>query len=301
MKVSRRSLLSVALVFAFALWPSVDQGLAEDKKGPEQESTGTTTKAEPGLEQLLEINSALIFGGKATISGERLEVYFDQDGQLAAGFEGKGIIDSKSEQMKGANRNFIILEKKNNVETLVKGLCAVGMGDGTWTTRFPLGGESWVEVNVRVPNLIGAQSNLKLRVNWDKSSGYETNFFNNVYFISDGATKGGATTQVDEYKPHASKWFPRKSKTSFVKAGFGIRDGKCLVQLNGKEIANLGKVSDRGGKVSIQFSKLAFTLDNLKVSGKLDRKWAEKEIARLRKAGTLKLKADPVDPNAPGK
>ena len=70
------------------------------------------------------------------------------------------------------------------------------------------------------------------------------------------------------------------------------------MSIGSKEVASLSKAFDKGGRVSITFSKLTFTLDNLKISGKLDRKWAESRIEELKKAGTLKLKEGP--PQVPG-
>ena len=234
---------------------------------------------------------------KIKLIGEDVEIVFDTAGQMKAGFEGKGIVDSKSPEMTGVRR-FIQIDYKDKVEVLVPGICAVGLGDGTWTSRFPIAGKPWVEFGMRVPNLIGPQSNIRVRVNWDKKTGYETSFFNSVSYVSGGLPKACQPTQLKEYQPPAYKWFPRKDKKSGLKVGFGVRDGKCSVSIGSKEVASLSKAFDKGGRVSITFSKLTFTLDNLKISGKLDRKWAESRIEELKKAGTLKLKEDP--PQVPG-
>lgn len=266
---------------------------ADDDSGKKESEKPTTAGAEPPLERLLEINSAQLFGGKVKVNGDSFEVTFSADGEMAAGFEGKGIVDSKSEEMRGVNRTFIQIDKKDNREVLLPGLSAVGIGDGVWTSRFPVAGKPWVEFGMRVPNLIGSQSNIKVRVNWQKGTGYETNFFNNVSFIAGGSVKSLQSTPIKEYQPPTYKWFPRKDRKAGLKIGFGIRDGKCSVTIGAREVASIPKPLDKGGKIIIAYSKLTFTIDNLKVSGQLDRKWAEEQIANLRKSGKLKLKADP--------
>ncbi|HVR74173.1 MAG TPA: hypothetical protein VMT52_07575 [Planctomycetota bacterium] len=275
---------------------SADGDSADDASRRKEAERTSTAGAEPPLERLLELNSAQLFGGKVKVTGEAFEVTFSADGEMAAGFEGKGIIDSKGEQMRGVSRRFIQIEKKDDQEVLVPGLSAVGMGEGVWTSRFPVAGNPWVEFGMRVPNLIGSQSNIKIRVNWQKGSGYETNFFNSVSYIAGGNIKSLQSTPIKEYQPPTFKWFPRKDRKVGLKIGFGIRDGKCSVKIGGREVASLPKAIDKGGKIIIVYSKLTFTIDNLKVSGQLDRKWAEEQIASLRKSGKLKLKPDP-DPD----
>ena len=273
-----------------------EAGPARDAKG----GAAATASAEPPFERLLEFNSSALFGGKAKVTGDQVVVTFDADGDMVAGFEGKGIIDSKNETMKGKNRDFIIIDKpKDGPEVLVPGLCALGLGDGTWTSKFPLAGETWVEFGMRVPNLIAATSNIRVRVNWDKDSGYETNFFKSVAYLSSGTVKASQPTTLPEYKGPASDWFPRKNRASVLRVGFGFRNGKCVSQINSKETASLAKAFDKGGRVSFRFSKLTFTIDNLKVSGKLDRKWAEKRIEELKASGALLRAAPPPkDPAA---
>lgn len=274
--------------FGVALcWTVFQSSVARAEAGAEE-----AVPQEPDFAELVELNSSALFGGKAKVTGDQVEIVFDRDGQMLAGFEGKGLLDSTSSQAQGSNRNFILLEKKDDKETLVPGLCAMGMGDGAWVSRFRLAGTPWVQVNVRVPNLIGAQSNLKVRVNWERNSGYETSFFNSVSYVSNGNVKAGDATERPEFKAHASKWFPRHSKTANVKVGFGLRDGKCQVEMDDKPVAELSKAFDKGGKIAFQFTKLTFTIDNLKIRGKLDRKWTEAKLAALRKAGNLKVKAN---------
>ena len=259
----------------------------EDAPARDADEGKTTTGDLPPLERLLQLNSAAIFGGKLKLDGDRFEVVFDADGAVKAGFDGKGIIDSKSEEMTGANRNFIIEEKKDGVEKLIPNLAAVGIGEGQWVSRFPVKSKTWVEFGFRVPNLITQESGFRLRVNWDKGVGYETSFFQSIAFVAGGAPKTSVMTDFKEYRRAPSRWFPRKKAS--VKIEYGIRDGDCVVLMNGKELVKVPKVADKGGRVSIAYRKLLFTIDSLKISGEIDRAWCEKRIEELKKEGKLKV------------
>ena len=267
----------------------------KDDSGEADEKGKTAVKPKDlTFERLVEANGPLLFGGKTKVEGDRFEVLFNGVGQVKAGFEGTGIHDSKSDEMKGANRRFIRLkQKKNNdePEQLIPGLAAIGIGDGSWVSRFPVAGEPWVEMGFRVPNLIGKESTVRVRVNWKKKTGYETNFFKTISYISNGTMKGTQTTPLKEYQGPPTTWFPRKGQA--IKAEFGIKDGRVISRLDSKDLVELSKASDRGGHIGLSYSKLLFTIQNLKVSGKLDRAWCEKEIERLRKEGKLKTAPDP--------
>ena len=262
---------------------------------------GTAVPRELPFEKLVEINSRAIFGGKAKVRGEDVELTFSADGEVKAGFEGTGIIDSKSPEMTGSNRKFIRLKDKKNKdeeEQLLPGLCAAGVGEGAWVSRFTLAGSPWVQMTFRIPNLIGVQSAFKMRVNWNKGAGIETNFFQTVSTLSSGKPKATKTTSLPEYKGPPLDWFPRKGPG--VKVEFGVRGGKAQVRLDGKEIASMAKVGDKGGKVALTYAKLLFTIQDLKVSGKLDRPWCEKRIEELKASGKLKTVADPAPPDPLG-
>jgi hypothetical protein len=285
-----------------------DEGEASAGKeadaGKDGEKGRTSVESKDGaFDRLVEANGPLIFGGKVKVLGDRFEVLFDGDGQVKAGFEGKGIHDSKSEDMKGANRKFIRLKDKKDKEEeqLIPGLTAIGIGEGTWLSRFPVAGEPWVEMGFRIPNLIGKESNVRIRVNWKKKTGYETNFFKSISYVSDGTVKGTNVTPIKEYQGTPNTWFPRKGKS--VKVEFGVRDGRMISRIDARDVVMLQKPIDRGGHIGITFSKLLFTIDNLKVSGKLDRAWCEKEIEKLRAAGKLRTGAPGsggADPEAGG-
>jgi hypothetical protein len=280
-----------------------EESEAEEAPGAAKESESKSTTSvdakNVSFERLLEANGPLIFGGRVKVKGDRFEVLFNAAGQMKAGFEGKGIYDSKSEEMKGANRKFIRLKDKKNKdeeEQLLPGLTAIGVGDGSFLSRFPVAGEPWVEMGFRIPNLIGKESNVRLRVNWKKKSGYETNFFKTIAYVSDGNVKGSQVTPLKEYQGTPDSWFPRKGQS--VKVEFGIREGRLISRMDSKDVV-LMKASDKGGHIGFAYSKLLFTIVNLKISGKLDRAWCEKEVERLRAEGKLKTTPDPAPDDLP--
>ena len=93
-------------------------------------------------------------------------------------------------------------------------------------------------------------------------------------------------------------WFQRQREPTKIE--FGIRDGRCLVRMGGKEMVSVSKVADKGGKISFMYSKLLFTVDNLKISGKLDREWLKKRLDELKSKKKLKTAPDPEPPPAGG-
>ena len=260
------------------------RGEDEDKDKDKGETIGRNLP----LERLVELNAAALFGGNAKVDGDRIELEYSADGQVRAGFVGREIIDAGHAQMTGAQRNFIIEEKKDGVEKLIPGLAAVGIGQDMWVSKFPLAGDARIEFGFRIPNLITQQSTFRVRLNWDpeKNSGYETSFFQSIGYVSRNRTKSSQLTPIKEYQRAASYWFPRKK--SSVKIEYWIKDGECAVRMNGQDMVKVDGIKDLGGHVAIAYRKIAFTIDNLKISGKLDREWCEKELERLEKKGELK-------------
>ena len=261
----------------------------------EGEKTGKTEKSElPTLGRLLELNGAAIFGGSVKAKGEALEITFNQTGQMLRGFTGKGIHDSDSKLLKGSNRKFILVggggkgrRGGGKDEKIVPGFAVLGYEKGSWISRFPLKGNTRVEFGFRLPNLISGQSSFSAIVNWDpkKRSGYQTSFFQSIAKLSRGRPTSRRTTRIKQYRRPPNDWFPRKGES--VPIAFGIEDGSCTVEMAGKETVSYPVKTDQGGHVSFAFNKLVFTLDNLVITGDMDREWCEKEIAKLRKSGEL--------------
>src|SRR6185503_20429554 len=96
-----------------------------------------------------------------------------------------------------------------------------------------------------------------------------------------------------EFSGHPMKWFPRNRKEG-IPVEFVREGSKMTVSVDKKEVVTMEKLPEpTGGKVEFRFRKIVFTLQNLKISGKLDRPWCEKQLKELEKAGKLITK----DPN----
>ena len=299
-------LCSIAFLALLPMHPTtaaMEKAGTEDKaKKPETTTSGEKSGATdaPDLGHLLELNGAAIFGGKVKVRGEKLEITFNANGQMRRGFIGKGIHDADSDLMKGSNRKFIQHgEQKGrgrgrgrgrgggDEEKLLPGLAALGYEKGVWISRFPLKGNTWLEFGFRLPNLISTQSSFAAIVNWDpkRKSGYQTSFFQSIAKLSRGRPKARKTTRIKQYRRRPNDWFPRKGES--VKIGFGFDEGVCLVRMVDKELVRYPVKKEEGGHVSFVFNKLVFTLDNLVITGDMDREWCEGEIAKLKKSGEL--------------
>jgi len=266
-----------------------DSGKKTKGKAKKKKGKGPTEVFEP-FDKILELNGAALFGGKITLKGERLEIVYDQQGQLPVGFEGAGILDTNSPTLSDSFKDMI----KD-----IPGLVAFGLGRGMWTSRFPLAGEVWVEFGMRVPNLIGAKSYLGVRVNWNdrKRTGYETGFFQTISPVSGGRPRGKQRSPLKKYQVLPHRWFPRGEPTS-LRVAFGMREGSLVAQIKSQDVVKLSakKVRDRGGKVAFVFNELTYTIDNLRIRGKVDRDWCQEQFAELKKAGKLKRPPPPVPP-----
>jgi len=296
------------LAFLAAFCVAVPQGVAEGsarfagredgkKKKKRKKGYKKGKKKEPAevfepFDKILELNGPAMFGGKVTLKGEQLEILYNQEGQFPVGFEGDGMLDTKSPTLSEAFKAMI----KGTT-----GLVVFGLGKGSWTSRFPIAGDVWVEFGMRVPNLIGSQSNLKVRINWNdrKRYGYETGFFTSISYLSRGRPKGRKPTALKKYQVLPHRWFPRTEGS--LRVAFGIRNGALVSQINSKDIVKLSakKVKDKGGKIAFVFSELTYTIDNLKIRGKVDRKWCVENLAELKKAGKLKVPPPPPPPPEP--
>jgi hypothetical protein len=251
----------------------------------------------PPLETLLKLNERAIFGGTFTSQGDdRFEVLFNASGQMMKGFETQGpeIIDDKSPLGVGGNRRFFTKKEKDK-EIILAGFAALGLGPpaakpGVWTSRFPVGGAVKVSFTFRIPNLLTRQSVFNVRLNVDKSNYLESSFFTKVSKMSYGKNLGFATSLIKQYKRPPSDWFPR-NEAEGVPVELTVEDQKFTVRMKNAEVVSLDKGTDMTkGKVAFAFTRVAFTIQNLKISGSLDRAWCEKEIEALEKAGKLLLK-----------
>lgn len=234
------------------------------------------------FDKIVELNGPAIFGGTVTLKGERLEILYNREGQFPVGFEGKDMWDTKSPTLSEAFKGMI---------KEVNGLVVFGLGKGVWTSRFPIAGDVWVEFGLGVPNLIGTQSHLSVRINWNKRKrqGWETSFFQTISYLSRGRPKGRQATKLKEYEGLPHRWFPRTGGS--VPVAFGLRDGAMVSRIKSKDVVKVSakKVKDKGGKIAFVFSELTYTIGNLRIRGKVDREWCEEKLAELKKAGKLKV------------
>jgi hypothetical protein len=250
----------------------------------------TVLKTGVPLERLIELNAAALFGsGKVKVGGGRVEVLLDKDGDLASSFEGSGLVDSRHEQMQGANRKFIQYGDQKDGEKLLPGLAGIGMEKGIWVSRFPLAGDTKVTFQIRVPNLLTRLSSIKLRINWNGKTGYETNFFGSIAKVSNDSAGAPRWGPDPKFKKPAPEWFPRRGEP--VPVEFGMEEGRCVVRFENKEVVAYPKLKDSGGKVVFIFNKVLFTVQSLKISGKLDLEWCRERLAELEKKGELREEA----------
>jgi hypothetical protein len=271
-----------------------EEGKAKGESAQKPAGKGKVVlKSDLPLERLVQLNAAALFGsGKVTFRDQSVEVLLDGDGQIAAAFEGIGIMDSKHEQMTGSNRKFIRYGDQKGGEKLLPGLAAIGMDGGKWVSRFPLAGATKVSFDIRIPNLLTRESSLTLRLNWNGKTGYETSFFTSIARVSGDQTLSPRYASDPKLRKPASSWFPRKGEP--VKVEFAVEDDKCVVRFDGKELVTYPKVKDAGGKVVFLYQKLVFTIQNLKISGKVDLEWCRERLADLEKKGELKVVESPA-------
>lgn len=280
------------------------KGKGEEEKKPsgKEDEAGDAGKTVAGsglpLERLIQLNSRALFGaGEVKVADGRVDVLLNKVGHLYSAFGGQGLVDSTHEAMKGANRRFIQYGDQKDGEKLLPGLAAIGYRKGLWVSRFPLAGDAKVKFEMRVPNLLTRQSVLRLRLNWDGKSGYETRFFNTIARLSGGNARRARSTKIRAYRTHPRKWFPRKGES--VPIEFGIEDGNCIVRFNGKVLVSYPRVKDTGGKVVFLFNKILFTVQNLRISGKIDLEWCKARLADLEKKGELVVKEPPKESEKP--
>ncbi|MGH9361784.1 MAG: hypothetical protein ACRD2T_07685, partial [Thermoanaerobaculia bacterium] len=129
----------------------------------------------------------------------------------------------------------------------------------------------------------------------------ETDFFHRLEKSKGGKGVARRDTPLKEYTAHPMKWFPRNRKDGIpIPVEMAVEGDRLRVSVEKKEIVALDKVSDVSqGRVAIGYRKIVFTMQNLKISGKLDRAWCEAEIAALREAGKL-LTKPPGELDIPG-
>jgi len=256
------------------------------------------------LEKLLQWNAPALFGGKLKLEGDdHFEVTFDGPGMMEKGFVAKGapVVDQDNALKNGVNKKFYTKGDKNrgrgrqqdDKAPPLPGLACVGFAGsraGMWTSRFPVAGDVRVTFEFRIPNLITRQSLFIARLNVDKSKYLQTTFFNSVSKRVAGRPTAMRKTPHRKYSGPASEWYPRRGES--VPMELVVENDKFVVRLQGDEVVSLDDVGPiNHGRVAFLFQKFVFTLQNLKISGKLDKKWCLEEIKKLEKKGTLMRQA----------
>lgn len=236
---------------------------------------------EADLDRLIQANSLHLFGkGKVTIQDGTVEILLNKDGHLASAFRGKNIMDSTHPKLAGAERRFI-----KDGDSILPGLAGVAFGKGIWESRFRLAGKINVSFDIRMPGLVNSQSKPRVRILNKKGTGWETTFFNTISRVAGGKSKGKMLTKDPKYRKPGPKWFPRTGES--IPISFGFDDDGLRVLFKKKELVRTKKAKPKGGKVVIQFSKIVFTVQNLKITGDLDRDWCKKRLRQLLKSGDL--------------
>lgn len=278
------------------IWLVIGASLTGALSLPAASAAETKLKSTVPLEKLVTLNAVALFGTeKVTLTEDVVKIVIDKDGHMAGAFKGKNIFDSVHPEMVGANRGFF-----TNGEKPIPGFCVLGKGRAVWTSRFQLAGKTNVQFNFRIPNLLGRASDIRLRINSKKRGGFETAFFNSIATVKGGKPRGRVATKLKKFRGVPTRWFPRSAEAG-VKVEFGIDEKGVFSRLDNEEIVRLKTrktFKDSGGAVVFSFNKLLFTLQNLQVSGLLDREWAAKALVKLEKRGKL-VEKDPTPKEAP--
>ena len=252
---------------------------------PAASAAETKVKSQVPLEKLITLNAVELFGTeKVTLKEDCIEIIIDGAGHMAGASKGRNIYDSQHKKMVGSNRGFFTKD-----DTVIPGFCVLGKGKSVWTSRFPLAGETNLQFNFRIPNLLGRASDIRLRINSKKRGGYETTFFNSIAKVKKGKPSGRVVSSLKKYRGVPTRWFPRSAEKG-VRVEFGIDKDGAFTKLGNEEIVRLKagrKFNDTGEEVVFSFKKILFTLQNLKISGLLDREWAASALAELEEKGKL--------------
>ncbi|MBI4604586.1 MAG: hypothetical protein HY721_21700 [Planctomycetes bacterium] len=278
---------------------------------------GKETEPELSLEQLVELNAADLFGGKLTLERGRFKLELPGDGSFARGFDTGGAAG-------GGRSGFASDQRQIKDETARKALLegaagafsVAGLGGGSAVSVFELEGDWKVAFKLRMTGL-QAGSRFTLRFNLDpKGKEYiQSSFFQDLQLKGKGKTKS-ASSQDPRFGRRPDQWFDQRSVGVPVEIRF--TDGTLSIRVGVRERDGPGekgrgrgprggkkKARDRerhqlveavklegieapaGGRLAIAFEKCSFLMSDLRIEGKLPRKWLAAEVDRLRRAGKL--------------
>lgn len=280
----------------------------EASGAPAEKKAGEIPPADgPSLERLVELNAAELFGGEATFKEGRVELRFPGKGLFQRGFNapsagGKGFISDLG-ILKDAGLRKAIVEGHEGAISFA----AVDSGDAL--SRFEMAQDFKISFKVKLAQLpIPAAGTISVRVNQDSSSFIQTTFFQDILAVDHGKKKRKMTSLKQFAGPPAT-WFPQKY-SPLIPVEIVFKNGKVTVSMTTYpekdepekhakvvELVSMdGIQGPTSGRISLHFNKLSFGVMDFVVEGKYHRAWAEAEIAKLTKAGKLKVKPPEVKP-----
>jgi hypothetical protein len=274
---------------------------AKEKDREKEPEKPKPKESAPPLARLLELNKEELFGGDATIAGDRVVIKFPGKGSFGRAFLAKGFVGDPSE-IKGAKNKEAYLDKKPGE------LSCVGTDGGSAISKFELADDFNISFKLKIPTLL-PQGMINFRVNQQERSFVQTSFFTDLTVVENGKPKKSKLTASQQFQGLPSKWFDRKDE-----AGLGVeiifKDKKLSVFLTYKPtggrkekekerkreeiVYQEGLEAPSSGKLAIIFSKVSFGLYDLSIDGKVNRDWAEKEIQRLKDEGKLRTKEEEI-------
>ena len=269
-------------------------------------------EGEPSLERLLEINSAEVFGADGIEVGDGLRVKLDfkKDGLFNKLFQsrsggGRGFISSRDEA-KVHSTGQKLMDKADDVFSFI------AIEGGTAVSRFELADDFAIKFRAKIPFVVPAGSLAVLVNQQDGRNFIQTSFFQDLLVV-DGGRKRRKPPSHRHFALEPARWFDRTAEKG-MPVEILYRENKVSISIEAKLDKKEKDKADRvevvsqdgiekpsSGKVVFSFNKLSFLIGNLSIEGKLNRSWAEGEIARLRKDGKLKLERERKRPEgSPG-
>lgn len=255
---------------------------------------------DPPLDQLLKLNQTQLFGGEVEVldvKQGRIRIHYPGKGYFTSGFQctgapGKGFISDQA-----------VLKDESVKKMLLEGaegtFSVMGLDRGLAVSRFELAGDLKISFKLKIPMLLPAGAFvLRFHQKDGKKSYIQTSFFQDI-FVSDAGKKKRTAAQNKTYLQPPVKWFDKKSKG--VPCEIVLAGKKLTISTKASGVEKLEEVVSQdgieaplSGKLSFEFSRLSFAMMDLVIEGKYDGSWLDSEIAKLKKAGKLKVKEPEV-------
>lgn len=301
---------------------------AEERKRPASSETAKEApkqaSSEPPLKKLLELNARELFGGEAQVKGERVTIRFPGEGSFARGFRvgkghGKGFVSNVNDIRDGAVR-------KQLTQGIGAAFSCAGLDGDSAMSVFEMADDFSVRFKLKIP-FLAPQAQFSVRINDRDSRNYiQTNFLQDIAAM-DGGKKRQARTGNQVYAGSPAKWWEARSRGT-IPVQIAFKDGKVTVSCGAGDPASAQRGRGRGrgrgkekgkdgpelvemvslegfekatsGKIRFAFQNLSLCMADLVIDGKYDPRWAESQIAKLRKDGKLKLSEPAVSSKKSG-